>query len=568
MHFRPHLCCLFVIHWSCALWPLAPAPLFGALFGEVERLDGKSFDGEIRFEPGAFLVIGEAGLTNRIALDQLLSLSCQFVSDEALRAREGGRGLEGTYFGKMDLSGKKVSRIDPQVDFQWGDDSPADGIPRDHFSARWEGEVQAPASGKFRFYIVTDDGGRLWVNDRLLVDQWRDQSPTEGSGEMDVEKDRRYPIKFEFYERTSGAMAKLFWSGPSLDKEIIRNQHLFHKKSSVPSAESGGLIGAYFKGKAFNGSARYRIDQKIDFDWKDGSPMEGIPRDHFCIRWEGRLKVLESRPYTFHVSADDGVRLWVNGERMIDQWSDGVFQLKSKAIELESGQEYDLRLEHYENAGQARARLAWSAPSFKETIIPPQNLVPTRLNERRPSVVSKPVKPPRRQEEKPELSAGVMLTEGSIVARSAHAADETALHFSTSPREPVLSTVNVARVFLDRIPGELVSSLEPGRRGLLLRNRDFIDGEFRRLEGNRVRIDSVLFGVRDFERHKVWAILLRDPREVPAEFEVATRNGSFFRVNGFDVEKERLLFAGSPLEPFAIEAEDLIEIVRKGAIER
>jgi hypothetical protein len=125
-----------------------------------------------------------------------------------------GDGLRATYFANMDLTGATVSRIDPTVNFNWGSGAPAGGIGPDRFSARWAGQVQAVESGTYTFRTNSDDGVRLWVDGRLLVDHWTDHAPTYDTGTITLQAGRRYAITLEYYENGGGAVMQLEWLRP------------------------------------------------------------------------------------------------------------------------------------------------------------------------------------------------------------------------------------------------------------------------------------------------------------------------------------------------------------------
>ncbi len=139
---------------------------------------------------------------------------------------EGRCGLKGTYFRSRDLTNPVFTRLDETINFDWGRGSPASNIPDHNFSARWVGYVQAPATGDYTFYTVTDDGVRLWVNDQLVVNEWRDLPREEHWGIIHLEAGKRYPIRMEYFESYWDATCKLLWSGPSTPKQIIPKNRL------------------------------------------------------------------------------------------------------------------------------------------------------------------------------------------------------------------------------------------------------------------------------------------------------------------------------------------------------
>jgi hypothetical protein len=110
-----------------------------------------------------------------------------------------------TYYDNQDFTGHSISRIDPQVNFSWNTGSPDSAIGVDSFSARWVGQVQAQRSEIYTFHATADDGVRLWVDGQLLIDQWKNQGPTEYSGSIGLTAGQKYDITLEYYEFSSGA---------------------------------------------------------------------------------------------------------------------------------------------------------------------------------------------------------------------------------------------------------------------------------------------------------------------------------------------------------------------------
>jgi hypothetical protein len=119
----------------------------------------------------------------------------------------------GEYFNNTSLSSSPaLVRNDTQIDFDWGTGSPAPGtIGSDGFSVRWIRSINL-AAGNYRFTATVDDGIRLWVNNHLLIESWRDQPPTTYSGDIYL-PGGAVPIKMEYYENGGGAVARLSWSG-------------------------------------------------------------------------------------------------------------------------------------------------------------------------------------------------------------------------------------------------------------------------------------------------------------------------------------------------------------------
>jgi mannan endo-1,4-beta-mannosidase len=138
-----------------------------------------------------------------------------------------GNGLKAVYYDNINFTGTTVSRIDPTINFNWGGGSPHSSIAPDTFSARWTGFVVPQYSQTYTFYTTTDDGVRLWVDDKLIVDKFADQSAREWSGTITLQAGVRYSIKMEYYENGGQAVCQLRWSSPSQPKQIIPQARLF-----------------------------------------------------------------------------------------------------------------------------------------------------------------------------------------------------------------------------------------------------------------------------------------------------------------------------------------------------
>jgi hypothetical protein len=137
-----------------------------------------------------------------------------------------------------------------------------------------------------------------------------------------------------------------------------------------------GLRGDYFDNINFTGTRVRRIDPSVNFDWGGGQPDPAIAADTFSVRWVGQVQPRFGETYTFYTVSDDGIRLWVNNQLLIDNWTDHAPTENFGFIALQAGQLYEIKMEMYENGGGATATLAWSAPNVPREIIPSTQLYP------------------------------------------------------------------------------------------------------------------------------------------------------------------------------------------------
>jgi hypothetical protein len=185
-------------------------------------------------------------------------------------------------------------------------------------------------------------------------------------------------------EATGEVLAQLntggVFSGPAVSngRLYLGQGGLSDPGGIVALGVSGGLSAAYFNNPDLSGDpALTRIDPAVNFDWGNGSPDKTISPDHFSVRWTGFIQPPYDGFYTFYTVSDAGVRLWVNDELVIDNWTDHLpTEDHSEPILLLTGQTYSIRLEYHEDEGAATIQLLWSGPFTPETIIPPSQLYP------------------------------------------------------------------------------------------------------------------------------------------------------------------------------------------------
>lgn len=140
---------------------------------------------------------------------------------------------------------------------------------------------------------------------------------------------------------------------------------------SPVSLPENGLQGAYYNNMDLAGTpALTRTDASIQFNWRQGSPDPAIGKDLFSIRWNGRLGAAYSELYSIYSSSDDGIRVWIDGNLVIDSWIRQSGQERKGSIHLIAGKLHDIKVEYFEYQGDARVMLMWESPSQAKEVIP------------------------------------------------------------------------------------------------------------------------------------------------------------------------------------------------------
>ncbi len=127
-----------------------------------------------------------------------------------------------------------------------------------------------------------------------------------------------------------------------------------------------GLVGNYFSDLNLTNLSTTKVDQSVDFHFAGGPG--------FSARWAGKVQAQFSEAYTFYTESDEPVRLWVNGQAVISNWTDHPFAKDSGTISLSAGEFYDIRLEYSDDVGAADLKLKWSSASTTEQVIPASQL--------------------------------------------------------------------------------------------------------------------------------------------------------------------------------------------------
>jgi uncharacterized repeat protein (TIGR03806 family) len=142
-----------------------------------------------------------------------------------------------------------------------------------------------------------------------------------------------------------------------------------------------GLLGAYYanhtSANPYTGlPTLVRTDAFINFNWTSSGPAPSIGTTVYTVRWTGSVQPQFNETYTFYATADDGVRLWVNGQELINGWVDESATTYQGSITLKAQQLYNIEMDYYQNGGAAVVELQWSSPSTAQAVVPQSQLYP------------------------------------------------------------------------------------------------------------------------------------------------------------------------------------------------
>jgi hypothetical protein len=247
---------------------------------------------------------------------------------------------QGDYYSQAWVEGTPLyDRLDSAIQFDWGEECP-ESLPCDSFSIAWQA-TPLLLTGTQRIYLYADEGYQLFVNEAMVSHGGWDLG--QPGGGQDVTYDfyvgsiGQHTIGLNFHDQGGLAEARLWIENlrdPDWEAEYYANMNL----GGAPVAT--------------------KHEPSIFYDWSFGKPYAALPSaDQFSVRWTGQ-RYFHAGCYRFWVFADDGVRLWVDGELLVDEWHDARATYSAPLTYLGTGS-HDIIVEYYENSNEAEIRLWW-----------------------------------------------------------------------------------------------------------------------------------------------------------------------------------------------------------------
>lgn len=269
-------------------------------------------------------------------------------------------GLRGAYFADTSLTNLAFTRIDQTIDFPIGV-STGFRLPVDHYSVRWTGKVHASQTGRYEFHTVSDDGVRLWVNGKSLINNWTDHGPTEDIGAIYLRANQDYDLVLEYYQGGGTAEIQLRWLPPGGTLQTI--------PASVLMPGYTGLWAEYYNSTTLDGSPVVtQLDPLVDLEPVGDAPAAGVTAGSYTARWQGLLQAPTNGTYHFDVWVDDAMRFWVNGQKVFDTWGKTGPKELTSDVDLLTNNSVPIRLELQQTGGNSGARLAWSSIGATSTV--------------------------------------------------------------------------------------------------------------------------------------------------------------------------------------------------------
>ncbi len=285
-----------------------------------------------------------------------------------------GVGLLAQYYNNSDFTDFVLARTDSSIAFNWGAGSPDGSIGADTFSVRWSGQVEAVFTENYSFIANADNGLRLWVNGKLLIDRWTEAPVVGAVGTISLVSGRKYDILFEYFETTGNASVQLDWSSASQLQQTLPSFRLFPSERGNASREIWNNV-AGTSVAALTGLATYPSSPSTVV-LTNGLQSPTNQADNFGERLRGLIYPPQTGEYTFYIAGDDTAELWLSsssnalGKQRIatvpsstlaNEWTKFPEQ-RSSVYRLVAGQAYYVEALHKEGIGPDHLAVGWVTP--------------------------------------------------------------------------------------------------------------------------------------------------------------------------------------------------------------
>lgn len=247
--------------------------------------------------------------------------------------------------------------------------SPAPKLRPDQHAFLYESCIRIPTGGSWTFYLNSDDGSQIWIDGALAVNHNGVHVASEKSASVTLTAGVHLLV-VAYFQSVGTSSLNVSYSGPGVAKQLIPDAALFQP--------APGVHYDYFEGAWTNLPNFSQLTPLKSGELQTFSLAPRISNDNFGFRFQGQLRVFSSALYTFYTTSDDGSKLWINGNLVVNNdGAHGPIEAQGQ-INLTAGW-HDIRVEYFEAAGTELLEVRYSAPGLPKQLIPATALAPHGL---------------------------------------------------------------------------------------------------------------------------------------------------------------------------------------------
>lgn len=313
-----------------------------------------------------------------ISVLRALFVSLSIVSASQAAEPDAPTGLNLEVFEAANPLRPVERRVDPNIDYHWGDARPGKIPQGQTFRARWSGWIKAPLKGQYNFVVQSDDAVQLAIDDIVLINEPKLRAGSKSVAlEMTGEPQK---IQVDYHEGDMGAWITVRWNRVGFGTpQTIPTEVLFPTKESAEEKRPAkpiyrtGLVAEYFDTRFKKRLGVERV-HRTEAIWADEPPMPGLPYDAGA-RYSGFLVPPTTGRYQFKGFGDDHLRVAIDGKPLLETSG----KTTSAIMELEGGKAYPIQIEYVDASWWGSYFLHWTPPGESdEQSIPFECLFPTR----------------------------------------------------------------------------------------------------------------------------------------------------------------------------------------------
>jgi PA14 domain len=203
---------------------------------EIQKVHREDFMKPIRIQQFARAIISMISLLVLASCGQQTPTVANPPDSSQLTTQAAVSGLTGTYYDLSNFTGPTLTRVDTTINFAWGTGAPLAGIQPTTYAVAWTGQIQAPTTEEYTFFVTSGGGARLMVNGQAVTNNWTDHAVTTDSGKIKLVTSQKVDVRLEYYRNTANpGTVKLEWSSATRARAVVPASALFSTVGNLDS---------------------------------------------------------------------------------------------------------------------------------------------------------------------------------------------------------------------------------------------------------------------------------------------------------------------------------------------
>lgn len=250
-----------------------------------------------------------------------------------------------TYYSKLNFQGSKVNQKVDDIDFSWGTKAPIKGIPQNNFTAKMTKTLSVSSYGTYRISGKANDGVKVYVDGKKVIYNWSSGSHTFSEDVKLTKGDHKIEVHYSDLSGTAYLQVGVKKAGVA----------------KTASLSTDKWTGKLYPTKNFKGKSVSLSTSSLNYSWASKAPHKSIPAGEYSAVFEKKVAVSKDTKYILMGKANDGIRIYVDGKRVVSYWTPGTRNIE-KNITLKKGT-HTIKVEYFNEKGAARLKVELKNPA-------------------------------------------------------------------------------------------------------------------------------------------------------------------------------------------------------------